>query len=275
MADADGLGGLVNRRALPVVLLALAGLLILLSFAVGWFSIDATLRRWAYDQSAPPDYDGAFIPPLYRIDLEMQMLSIATDASPEALRQTIDERGGTPNYDDHAGRMGTVMLGMLMMQLVVLLSFIALAAFYGLHRRGRRELAPTVKRLAILFAVLVVASLLYFMFRMGGAAREDEEYILSQYQFNDQVAYAPLEPEIGFWKNWRSDKTTLTLPNNVREVWEFQVESRPSAGWWLSVGSLACVLGARIVAQRNGEFDEEPEPLPPGPGARPVQTAPG
>jgi hypothetical protein len=255
MAAEDQIGSIVNRRALPTILLVLSVLLVLLSFAVGWYSVDTTLRRWEYDQSNPPDYDGASLGVPFELDLEMRMLSIDTYSAPDQLRRNIEERGGEPNYDEHAGRMGTVMLGMLMMQLVILLCLIALAGFYSLHKKGRTSLGPTVKRLSVVFIVLMFLSLLYFAVRIGPAAREDEQFILSRYSFDDSVAYESLEPELGFWRIWTSDKRTINVPNQGLQVWQFTVESKPSAGWWLSLAALGCVVGARIVAQRNGEFD--------------------
>lgn len=255
MAGEDQIGSIVNRRALPTILLVLAILCVLLSFAVGWYSVDTTLRRWVYDQSNPPDYDGSLIPPVFELDLEMRMLSIDTYSAPQQLQENIEERGGEPNYDEHAGRMGTIMLGMLMMQLVVLLALLALAGFYMLHRKGRKSLGPTIKRLSVVFIILMTLSLLYFAVRIGPAAREDEQYILSRYSFDDSVAYESLQPELGFWRIWTSDKRTINVPNQGLQVWQFTVESKPSAGWWLSLAALGCVVGARIVAQRNGEFD--------------------
>lgn len=255
MSAEDQIGSIVNRRALPTILLVLAALCVLLSFAVGWYSVDTTLRRWQFDQSNLPDYDGALIPPIFELDLEMRMLSIDTYSAPQALQANIEERGGEPNYDEHAGRMGTIMLGVLMMQLVVLLALVALIGFYALHRKGRKTMGPTVKRLSVVFLVLLLLALVYFAVRIGPAARADERYILSRYSFDDSVAYESLQPELGFWRIWTSDKNTINVPNQGLQVWQFTVESRPSAGWWLSLAALGCVLGARVIAQRNGEFD--------------------
>ena len=195
------------------------------------------------------------MPPLYELDLEMRMLSIDTHSAPSVLAENIEERGGEPNYDEHAGRMGTIMLGMLMTQLVVLLCLVALAGFYALHRKGRKTMGPTVKRLTVVFIILMTLSLVYFAVRIGPAAREDEEYILSRYSFDDSVAYESLQPELGFWRIWTSDKRTINVPNQGLQVWQFTVESKPSAGFWLSLAALGCVVGGRVVAQRNGEFN--------------------
>lgn len=258
MDDSEGaFGGLVNRKALPGFLLILTGLLLLLSFFVGWFSVDAKLRRWSHDESNPPDFDGAPLTPTARIDLEMRMLSIDASAAPAELQRSIEAQG-EPTYDDHAGRTGTVMLGVLLMQFTAFVCFFAIAGFYYLHRRGRRNLGRTVRRLFVLFAVLLVVGLLYFSGRIGSAARADEEYVLEQYPFSDQVAYASLRPDIGFWRTWTSDKVTVSPPNSERQVWQFEVRSNPSAGWWLSAAALLCAVGSRVLAQREGLL-EKPE----------------
>lgn len=256
MAQAEtAYGGLVNPRTVPIFLLGLGIVLVVLSFAVGWYSVDATLRRWSYDpENSSGDFVGSFLPPLARIDLEMQMLSITTDASPTQVQNAIVSRG-EPSYDIHAGRMGTVMLGMLFMQFAVLVAFAAVTGFYVLHRRGKHDYAGVTKRLFIVLYLLFTVSLVYFTLRIGPAAEADEEVILEAYPFSDQVAYAPLKPELGFWKEWKSDRTTVTIQGDDRQVWEFEVVSRPSAGWWLSVAGFGCAIGARIMATRNGDFD--------------------
>lgn len=251
----DAWGGLVNRRALPGFLIVLTGVLLLLSFFVGWFSIDAKLRRWTYDENNPSDFDGAPLTPTARIDLEMRMLSIDTSASPSDLQRAIEAQG-EPTYDDHAGRMGTVMLGVLLMQFTTFVCFFALVGFYFAHRRGKRGFGRTIRRLFMLFAVLVVVGLLYFSVGIGPAARDDEQYILEQYPFSDQVAYASLRPDIGFWKTWTSDKVTVSPPNSERQVWEFEVKSNPSAGWWLTLAALLCAVGARMLADREGLLEK-------------------
>ncbi|MBI2079055.1 MAG: hypothetical protein HYT80_11945 [Euryarchaeota archaeon] len=140
-ASDESFGGMVNRRSLPGILLGLAVLLILVSFAVGWFSVDAILHRAAYDETAPDNAGREF--GTARLDLEMHMLKITTQANPIAIEEKIRERG-EPTYDEHAGRMGTVMLGVLMVQFTVLLSILAVSGFYYLHRkrRGARVTLP-------------------------------------------------------------------------------------------------------------------------------------
>jgi hypothetical protein len=248
-------GGLVNPRSVPGFLLGIGILLVLLSFAVGWYSVDAKLRRWQHDpENAEGDFVGPFLQPLYKIDLEMNMLSIKTQAAPAAIENAIVSRG-EPSYDVHAGRMGTIMLGMLLMQLSVLAAFAATTGFYVLQRRGKNDYSGVTKRLFIVLCALTLVSLVYFTLRIGPAAEDDEKVILEAYPFSDQVAYAPLTPELGFWKQWKSDKTTVTIQGDNRQVWEFEVVSRPSAGWWLTVAALGCAVGARVMAARNGDFD--------------------
>ncbi|HLE46757.1 MAG TPA: hypothetical protein VI818_00555 [Candidatus Thermoplasmatota archaeon] len=258
----DSYGGIINRGGLPSILLGLGVLLVLVSFAVGWFSIDAVLHRYAYDESAPNNAGAE--QGVIRLDLEMHMLKIETRANPLQLEENIRERG-EPTYDDHAGRMGTVMLGVLMLQFVVLLALLATAGFYYLHRRKRHDYAGVTKRLCTVFLVIAVLTLLYFALRIGPSARDDEQYILDRYDFLGDVPASPIEPEIGFWKTWKSFHTRVTIPDTGEtEMWQIVVFSRPSAGFWLMAASVGCVLGARIVAGRNGEFSEakRDEPLP-------------
>jgi uncharacterized membrane protein YidH (DUF202 family) len=261
-------GGLVNPKTLPMILLGFGLLLLVLSFAVGWYSVDAKLRRWQHDpENAQGDFVGPFLGPLYKIDLEMNMLSIKTSAAPSQVETLMASRGGEPTYEDHAGRMGTIMLGVLLMQLAILVAFAATTGFYVLHRRRRNDYSGVTKRLFIVVCVLIVVSMVYFTARIGPAAEEDEKVILNLYPFNDQVAYAPLTPELGFWKQWKSDKTTVTIQGDNKQVWEFEVISRPSAGWWLTLAALGCAVGARVMAARNGDFGFEQgiEPPPPPP----------
>jgi hypothetical protein len=263
MAQESNYSGLVNKRAIPVFLLCLGLFFVFLSFFVGWYSVDAKLRRWAYDPENPPDYDGPFKPPLWAIDLEMKMLSISTTGHPNQLQDAIDSRGA-PSYDEHAGRMGTVMLGVLLMQITTLIAFGSATGFFMLQRRRRHDYAGVTKRLFIVLFLIMSLSLAYFMVRIGPAAKADEEVILAAYPFTDQVAYQPLKPDLGFWKQWNSAKTRVPVGSNNYEIWQFEVVSNPSAGWWLTVAAVACAIGARVVGARNGDFDrlEAPEPPP-------------
>lgn len=254
-ASDDAFGGIVNRRGLPSILLGLGILLVLVSFAVGWFSVDAILHRAAYDETAPDNAGKEF--GRARLELEMHMLKITTQANPTAIEQQIRERG-EPTYDEHAGRMGTVMLGVLMMQFAVLLSLLATAGFYYLHRKKRGDFAAVTKRLFIVFFLLTTLGLVYFGLRIGPSAKADEHYILERYQFLGDVPVSPIQPDVGFWKTWKSFWTRVTLPQTGEtEMWQVEVLSRPSAGFWLTTVALACGISARVLAQRNGDFAHE------------------
>src|SRR5687767_1179068 len=119
MAAEPGLGSIVQKRSLPLVCLGLAGLFLALSFAVPWYSADAILDVYEYDSEASEDdFRGDKITTL-RINLDMYMLRMDTEATPRVLDDRIENQGA-PSYEDHAGNTGTLMLGVLMLQFSVI-----------------------------------------------------------------------------------------------------------------------------------------------------------
>lgn len=260
------MSSLINRRTLPVLLFGLAGVMLVLTFFVGWHTLAAGVQRWQYDEANTENHKGAPQPGRVNIDLQMTMLSIQTTARPSFVQDFIDGRGGGPTYDQHAGNMGSIMLGVLLMQAVVFVAFLALFLFYLVNRRNRdAAFAPIVKRLFVVFVILAACVLLYFSVSMGPAALKDEKEILKTYKFGE-TSYLPLEPRCSpaFWCTWTKCCSTVQNPaTGQKELWQFTVESHPSAGWWLQIGGLGLAGAAVFVARRNGEFQARLEPPPP------------
>lgn len=273
MAQEDSLAGIVNKKGIPTVLLLLSGLLLFISFFVGWFAVDASLQRWEYDPESS-DNLGA---PLGKasLDLEMKMLSLGVTAKPSNIEAMIESRGGPPSYDDAASTSGTVMLGVLLLQVALGVCFAALLGFYLLQRRRKNDYSRIVRRMFILFVVLAVVTLAYFSIRIVPAAEADEQSILRDFRLSDSGNPGELRPDIGFWLRWETKPTRNTV-GTEEQMWKFTVTSGPSGGWYLTVIALAATTGARILGARNGDLSpkETGEIAPPAPPAAPPPPPP-
>lgn len=271
MAQDEALAGIVSKKSLPKVLLVFAGIMIFISFFVGWFSVDASLQRWDYDEAAE-DHVGV---PLGKasFDLEMKMLSMETHAKPSNIEELMTNGGGPPSYDDAAPNSGTVMLGVLLLQVALGVCFLALIGFYSLQRRRKNDYSRVIRRVFLLFIVLAILCLGYFSFRIVGAAETDETTILNEYRLSENSVYDDLNPEVGFWLRWETKKTEIETTDG-KEIWQFTVVSSPSGGWYLTVLAVAGAIGARILAARNGDLTPKEEGLVPPPPAVPPPPPP-
>lgn len=271
----DYLRGL-RSRSLPVWLMGAAAILLLLSVVTGWFSVDTTADVYDYDPAAP----GGQGPHNLRavVDVEMRALSLDTRIRPDTFDRRVEEYG-KPTYDEHAGRSGTVMLGVLLLSLTTLLALGAFLGFYHWNRKGRRDVGRVARRTGILFLVLAFLTLLYFGVRIADAAQEDTWAILDEYQPNRFVSEFPalnpdqLHPRLGFWfHHW----PCCPVPESVyptsggEKLVLVEVVSNPSSGFWLFGGGALLSLAGFVLAVRDGQFDpKEPEQeLPPTPAPR-------
>lgn len=268
MAQDDSLAGIINKKSLPTALLVFAGLLLFISFFVGWFSVDAELRRWQYD----PDSEDHLGSPIGKanLDLEMKMLSLGVTIEPDNIQELMEDRGGPPTYEDAAGASGTVMRGVLLLQVATTLCFFALLGFYALQRKRKTDYSRIVKRLYVLFVILTLVTIAYFSFRIVPAAEEDEKYIINEFSLSDDDYNPNIEPDIGFFIHWET-KPAEYSQGTERQMWKFTVMSGPSGGWYLSLIAFGCVTAARIIGARNGDLTPKDEdgPAPPPPLAPP------
>lgn len=255
----DELGGESFLRRAPAFALGIAGFFLLLTFFTGWFGVELTVDTWDYD---PEQADNKGAPGLqYEMHLDMKMFSMQTSANPTLLEQRIEE-AGEPSYDEHAGRIGTKMLGMFLLQATALIAFAAIVLFFWLNKRHDQE--PTLRRLGIVYLVLGAFTLLYFAATIGSAAQQDVDVILDDpdYQFAPGANYDIVDLEVGFWKTWRTDEPQVVTVNGQQQVWEVTAKSRPSAGWWLHLASMAVFVGAAVLKERAEAESARVEPRP-------------
>jgi hypothetical protein len=242
--DAVGLGGF-NKDRIPALALGLCAFLLLLSFFVGWYTIEVRVDHWQYDGSQEEN-KGSQLPDLV-MQLHMKMFSIDTSAKPTQFEEQVRQQG-EPTYDSHAGRMGTKMLGVFLLQLTALVALVALVGFYVWHRR--RDQSETLTRMGVVFMFLAAFAVLYFATTIGTAAQEDTRFILGQYQFEEGASYDLSDVEVGFWKVWQTEEPHTVTVNGQQEVWEVTATSRPDAGWWLEVAALASFAVAAVTHQK-------------------------
>lgn len=249
--DALELGGF-NKDRIPALALGVCGLLLLLSFFVGWYQVEVRVDNWAFDSSQEENKGTQF--PDYVLTLRMQMFSVDTSGKPTQFESQVTAQG-EPTYDSHAGRVGTKMLGVFLLQLTTLVSFVVLVAFYIWHRK--KDQSETLTRMAVVFMFLTAFTILYFATTIGGAAQDDTRFILNQYQFEENANYDLSEVQVGFWKKWETDEPHTVTVNGQQQVWEVTATSRPSAGWWLEVAALGVFAVAAVAHQK---YDSGPSP---------------
>lgn len=262
MAEPEAPGVDTFLRRAPSFALGIAGFFLLLSFFTGWYGVEILVDEWAYD-SSQPENKGAQTPFQYVLNLDMKMFSMDASANPALLDQRI-EAAGEPSYDEHAGRIGTKLLGIFLLQATALVAFASVVLFYWLNKRKDHE--ATLRRLGIVFLVLGMFTLLYFATTIGGAAQQDVDVILADpdYTFAEGASYDTGDLEVGFWKTWRTDEPQVVQVNGQNRVWEVTAMSRPSAGWWLHLAGLVvfvagAVLKERVEAERVGAGRPEPQ----------------
>lgn len=263
----------LNLSRLVTTLFGAAAFVLLLSLAPGWYSVDTEAEVYQYNPAAPQGKGDLLLNA--QVDVEMQVLSVETRIRPDLFDRRIEEYG-KPTYDDHAGRSGTVMLGVLMLALTSLAALAVFLAFHAWNRRSRRDLGPVVRRAAVVFFALGLVTLLYFAIRIPESAEGDTEAILDEYQPSRFLANFPtlhpdqIRPSLGLWKTWRC----CPLPQGVYSTNEgerlvlIEVRSNPSAGFWLFLSGQALAGGAFALAARRGAYGPkvdaaEPPPAPP------------
>lgn len=268
----------MNPSKLPSTLLGAALLLFLLSFFTGWFSVDTKAEVYDYDPGQPGGQGDAVFPVPPRVDVEMQLLSLETKIRPDIFDRRVEQDLGKPSYDLHAGRSGTVMLGVLILLLPTLLTLAALFGFYSWNRRSRRDLGHVCKRAGRLFLAVSLTLLLYFGLRIGNAAEKDTWTILDEYQPSRFLDNFPnlhpdhLRPRIEFWWKW----TCCPPPEGIYPTSQgdklviIQVDSNPSAGFWLAVSATLLASTGFAIANRLGHFDPK---LAPSAGTPPTAPA--
>jgi hypothetical protein len=248
MAEPDDDKSRFDVRVLPMAAMILSALLVLLSFPVGWYSIDVDVQTWEFDDTKPQNKGD----PLgtFKLDLEMTMLNLETHFLPNALENKIKANQGLPTYDEHAGRIGTIMLGILILQASVLLTLVSVIVFKAVDRKTHRE-RSTIMALSVVLVVLSLFVLVYFAAAIGGAAQKDVQYLVTKYRFDDQAGYNLNEIKVGFWQDWKTDRPQNVPVSGSLQVWEVQAQSRPSAGWWLlSASTLVFFVGAAIYTRQ-------------------------
>lgn len=248
MEEPEGLGTETFLKRAPSFALGIAGFFLLLSFFTGWYGVEVQVDEWAYD-SSQPDNKGAPTPFQYVLNLDMKMFSMDASANPDLLEQRI-EAAGEPSYDEHAGRIGTKMLGMFLLQGTALVAFGCVTLFFWLNKRKDHE--ATLRRIGIVFLVLGAFTLLYFATTIGAAAQQDVDVILADpdYRFAEGASYDTGDLEVGFWKTWRTDEPQVVQVNGQNRVWEVTAMSRPGAGWWLHLASMVVFVGGAVLKDR-------------------------
>lgn len=273
-------GGLarVGKERGSLTLFGAAGFLVLLSLVSGWFSVDTSAEVYDYDPAAPQG-KGANTVNAY-VDVELKALSLATDIKPDIFERAVEQRTEKPSYDEHAGRSGTVMLGVLILSSASLLMVAALFGFLWWHRKGARNAGPVARRIALLFLVFGALTLGYFSIRVSDAAEKDTWVILDEYQPNNFIQTFPelhpdhLRPRIGFWTKWRccdAPQGVYTTDQGDKLVL-VEVASNPSAGYWLFAGAEVTAALGFALGVRHGHF--EPKPPPPVPPPEAAAPAP-
>lgn len=253
--------------SIGVALLVSSLVLSLVALNVPWFRVDTEMRFREYDPSTDDLGEDCFQiqgTPLCRasVDLDLKMLSLSSDMSPNALEDAIINRAGSPSYDDHAANSGTAMLGILLLQIVAFLSLAASVVLFFLHGKGGRDFGPSVWKFGALFAVFGLVTLGYFVVAVPGGAERDVRDILEEYEFIFQQEGAPpihdtlLQPDIGFWK---TDSCCEPTYHTVHQGQDIAVAattiSRPAAGFWLQSLTLLTFASGLILATRGGRLD--------------------
>lgn len=267
MASEEGLLGRMNTGWLAMGLFALAVLFALVAFFSGWFGVDTTVRAYEVDEDDRPTDRPIFFP--VHLDLDMQLLKMETSASPQTVRDLIENsNAGTPNYDEHAGNTGTSMMGILLLHTISALSLFASVGFYFWNRKSRRDFARSVWKFGGLFGVFGLLAIGYMATSVPAAAEEDTTFILKTYsQFfpSLNIGQNPrlVEPDIDFWGTWDqagivSTGSIICSPCYI----EVEVASYPGTGFWLELLSVIMTAGGFVLANRAGDFAPKGAPSP-------------
>lgn len=294
MDSETGLIGSFGPGKVAPFLLGGAAFFVLLSFFVGWFSVDTSFDSWFYDPGAD-DGKGEKIPYVLKIDTEMKPLSMGTSITPKSVQEGLTQEGevGLPTYEDHAPRTGTQFLGIFVLLALELLVVLVAIGFYFWNLRARRNFGPTIWKLSALYAGVFLFMVGLLIFAVPHAAEQDTREILSTY--HDDIRAQPgggqlpnikndfpemLEPNVSFVWTWTCCPVNPDSPNPNRDASVFNVQgnqilvlmttkSRPSTGFWLqSVGLVSFFVGlafaarARQLTERR-VYESQPPPPPP------------
>jgi hypothetical protein len=271
---------LANRyHILPAALLALALLLGLVSFAVGWFSVDTRVQVWEFDPQDPQgkgNYTGFSV----RVHNQMKPLELDTRIEPSEFRNQLESLTDLPSYDEHMPNTGTAMLGVFLLNAVAVAALAAAGGFFLLHRRVRKDFNRTVWKFAGLFAVFALLAMLFLGVTVPSAARTDTRDVLQGYmgylQNNPNfpsIDPRMLEPNVKFWNTWVCCPPDSHFQRNQREyLVVVTAHSRPAAGFLLAGLEVMLVGAALALGHRTGQLQPKLEGMPVYPPAAPPKV---
>lgn len=262
-----------NPALLPAGLLALALLLGLLTFAVGWFAVTTRIQVYEYDETAE-DGRGEFTGLNVRVHTEFELLQLNSRIEPDSIERGLEERSDLPSYENEMDQTGSKMLGLFLFNLVAFVSLASTAGFYLWNRKSPRDFTRAIYRFTGLFAVFALVILVYLYSQVPAAAERDTHEILDAYEIYMQnlpgglpdLSRELLEPNIEFWNKWICCPPVSTIDCQQYGTCLIVVttESRPSAGFWLLLGESGLVAAALVMGTRAGQLgSKEPEPTKP------------